>query len=268
VGTPLEITGHDGTIAWSVDYHAYGNVARERVQEITSPLRFQGQYYDEETGLHYNRHRYYSPETGRYITVDPIGLAGGLNNYLYVVNPTGWVDPLGLAQCPGSCPSAARRTYLNEKFDRVGDLNNDINIRSRKETAFNFYKSQGFDEVDIPSHLNGIDFTQPVDVVTLNRSKKLFQYQTRGAPQGNYYTLSEDILPTHLGISPNGFNRELQISESKIRNKHVTKGKANVLKSKAASVVDFWSVQGEKYVTEGGGPQLFSADKNSFKLQD
>jgi RHS repeat-associated protein len=100
VGTPLEITGHDGAIAWAVDYHAYGNVARERVQEITSPLRFQGQYYDAETGLHYNRHRYYSPETGPYITVDPIGLAGGLNNYQYAKNPTGWVDPLGLSQKP------------------------------------------------------------------------------------------------------------------------------------------------------------------------
>jgi RHS repeat-associated protein len=104
VGTPLEMTDHDGAIAWAVDYRAYGNVARERVQDITSPLRFQGQYYDEETGLHYNRHRYYSPETGRYITVDPIGLAGGLNNYQYAKNPTGWVDPLGLSQKVGACP--------------------------------------------------------------------------------------------------------------------------------------------------------------------
>ena len=67
----------------------------------TTPLRFQGQYYDEETGLHYNRHRYYNPQTGRYLTPDPIGLAGGVNGYLYGVNPTGWVDPLGLSSCPG-----------------------------------------------------------------------------------------------------------------------------------------------------------------------
>ena len=69
-----------------MDYQAYGNVARERVRVVNSPLRFQGQYFDEETGLHYNRHRYYSPEIGRFITVDPIGLAGGLNNYQYVKN--------------------------------------------------------------------------------------------------------------------------------------------------------------------------------------
>nr|WP_323744553.1 RHS repeat-associated core domain-containing protein [Pseudomonas sp. UFMG81] len=71
------------------------------VDHVDNPLRFQGQYYDEETGLHYNRHRYYNPQTGRYLTPDPIGLAGGVNGYLYGVNPTGWVDPLGLEAC---CP--------------------------------------------------------------------------------------------------------------------------------------------------------------------
>jgi hypothetical protein len=175
------------------------------------------------------------------------------------------VDPLGLSQCKGSCAGAMRRAHLNEKFGRTGDLNQDINIRSRQETAFNFYKSQGFDEVDIPSHLNGIDFTQPVNVITLNKGKSLFQYQTRGAPQGNYYTLSENTLPTHLGISPNGFNRELQMVEPKMRNKYITTRKVAVLKSKAEKIVDFWSVKGESYVTEGGGRQLFSANKNAFK---
>ncbi len=52
-------------------------------------------------GLHYNRHRYYNPDNGRYLTPDPVKLAGGLNGYLYVPNPTGWVDPLGLNSCPG-----------------------------------------------------------------------------------------------------------------------------------------------------------------------
>ncbi|WP_337049669.1 RHS repeat-associated core domain-containing protein [Serratia fonticola] len=63
----------------------------------TQPLRFQGQYFDAESGLHYNRYRYYSPETARFITPDPIGLAGGLNQTQYGPNPTGWVDLLGLA---------------------------------------------------------------------------------------------------------------------------------------------------------------------------
>jgi RHS repeat-associated protein len=60
-------------------------------------VRFPGQYFDSETGCHYNYFRYYCPDIGRYLTADPIGLVGGLNLYSYVGNnPTYWVDPLGL----------------------------------------------------------------------------------------------------------------------------------------------------------------------------
>ena len=86
-----------GVPRWSAKYRAYGNLAALDVSEIDNPLRFQGQYFDAETGLHYNRHRYYNPGTGRFLTPDPIKLAGGLNSYQYVPNPTGWVDPLGLS---------------------------------------------------------------------------------------------------------------------------------------------------------------------------
>jgi RHS repeat-associated protein len=67
---------------------------------VTCNLRFAGQYADAESGLHYNRFRYYGGETGQYLTPDPIGLLGGLNPYGYVHNPLSWVDPLGLASCP------------------------------------------------------------------------------------------------------------------------------------------------------------------------
>ena len=107
LGTPQELTDHRGQIVWSAHYRAYGNVHKLDKAEITNPLRFQGQYYDEESGLHYNRHRYYNPNTGRYLTPDPIKLAGGLNSYQYVPNPTGWVDPLGLSSIKGRCPGQA-----------------------------------------------------------------------------------------------------------------------------------------------------------------
>jgi RHS repeat-associated protein len=97
LGTPQELTDYSGEIMWSAKYRAYGNLAALDVAEIDNPLRFQGQYFDAETGLHYNRHRYYNPRTGRFLTQDPIKLAGGLNNYQYVPNPTGWVDPIGLS---------------------------------------------------------------------------------------------------------------------------------------------------------------------------
>lgn len=67
-------------------------------QGIANPVRFQGQYHDHETGLHYNRHRYYDPTIGRFICQDPIGYAGGIHLYEYAPNPTGWIDPFGLAK--------------------------------------------------------------------------------------------------------------------------------------------------------------------------
>jgi len=73
-------------------------VALKECEEIENNIRFQGQYFDEETGLHYNRHRYYNPDTGQFISQDPIGLRGGVNNYQYAPNPLGWIDPLGLCK--------------------------------------------------------------------------------------------------------------------------------------------------------------------------
>ncbi|MGY2220383.1 RHS repeat-associated core domain-containing protein, partial [Pseudomonas sp. SDO558_S425] len=101
LGTPQELTAPDGEIVWSAHYRAYGQIAKLDANTVTNPLRFQGQYFDPESGLHYNRHRYYNPDVGRYLTPDPAKLAGGLNGYQYVPNPTGWVDPLGLNTCPG-----------------------------------------------------------------------------------------------------------------------------------------------------------------------
>ncbi|MBP1126325.1 MULTISPECIES: RHS repeat-associated core domain-containing protein [Pseudomonas] len=103
LGTPQELTAADGEIVWSAHYRAYGQISRLDVGKIDNPLRFQGQYFDEESGLHYNRHRYYNPDVGRYLTPDPVKLAGGINAYQYVPNPTGWVDPLGLACTRGNC---------------------------------------------------------------------------------------------------------------------------------------------------------------------
>ncbi|WP_431701024.1 RHS repeat-associated core domain-containing protein [Pseudomonas sp. BR20] len=101
LGTPQELTSPDGDIVWSAHYRAYGQISRLDKGTIDNPLRFQGQYFDQESGLHYNRHRYYNPDVGRYLTPDPVKLAGGINTYQYVPNPTGWVDPLGLNTCPG-----------------------------------------------------------------------------------------------------------------------------------------------------------------------
>jgi len=102
LGTPQELTDHEGKVAWSAQYKAWGE-AKEAISEAArkagtrNPIRFQGQYLDDETGLHYNRYRYYDPHSGRLISRDPAGLLGGFNLYSYAPNPIRWVDPLGLA---------------------------------------------------------------------------------------------------------------------------------------------------------------------------
>jgi len=101
LGTPQEMYDQDGEIVWAADFSAYGLTARSLAREVDNPIRFPGQYHDAESGLHYNRHRYYDPNVGRYITKDPIGLWGWLNEYAYVNgNPIQAVDPLGLRTGP------------------------------------------------------------------------------------------------------------------------------------------------------------------------
>src|SRR5262249_49698508 len=97
LGTPREMTDARGRVVWSGRYRACGALAAADVDEVDNPLRFQGQYHDAETGLHYNFQRYYDPRSGRFIHQDPIGLAGGVNPYRYAPNPVHWVDPWGLA---------------------------------------------------------------------------------------------------------------------------------------------------------------------------
>ncbi|ENV32716.1 RHS repeat-associated core domain-containing protein [Acinetobacter gerneri] len=114
LGTPQEMTDQTGAIVWSAEYKAWGECKAKTLVKrdiwdseiITNNIRFQGQYYDQETGLHYNRYRYYSPYVGRFISKDPIGLLGGYNDYQYAPNPTGWIDSLGLNKnCPLKCPA-------------------------------------------------------------------------------------------------------------------------------------------------------------------
>ncbi|MBB5906806.1 RHS repeat-associated core domain-containing protein [Actinoalloteichus hymeniacidonis] len=95
IGTPLELVAPDGTVTWHGHSTLWGeNLTGDPVGAI--PLRFPGQYHDAETGLHYNRNRYYDPATGRYLTPDPLGLSPQLNHHEYVPNPITWSDPLGL----------------------------------------------------------------------------------------------------------------------------------------------------------------------------
>ncbi|MQI07264.1 type VI secretion system tip protein VgrG [Escherichia coli] len=97
-GLPLALISEDGNTVWSAEYDEWGNqLNEENPYYLYQPYRLPGQQYDEESGLDYNRHRYYDPLQGRYITQDPIGLAGGWSLYAYPLNPVQHVDPLGLS---------------------------------------------------------------------------------------------------------------------------------------------------------------------------
>ncbi len=146
LGTPQELTDAQGNIVWAGSYKAWGKVRKVQrfesrivgntVQHIAvddepvaQNIRFQGQYEDEETGLHYNRFRYYDPDAARYISQDPIGLMGGRNLYTYVHNPITWIDPLGLA--PRRPIDCAKSKELYDKYK--AEIENGISIHDYKD---------------------------------------------------------------------------------------------------------------------------------------
>ncbi|WP_172332905.1 RHS repeat domain-containing protein, partial [Snodgrassella alvi] len=99
-GCPEELTDANGKILWECSFQLWGKRIHEIEHEpIEQNLRYQGQYLDRETGLHYNTFRYYDPDIGRFTQPDPIGLLGGLNLYQYAPNGLTWVDPWGLMKC-------------------------------------------------------------------------------------------------------------------------------------------------------------------------
>nr|WP_289623609.1 RHS repeat-associated core domain-containing protein [Paracidovorax valerianellae] len=134
IGTPQELTDEEGRIAWAADYKVWGEArvretalrtgtddgsvqrrtghgpmgwgeaasAHRPPAHVDQPFRFQGQQFDEETGLHYNRFRYYDPVVGRFVSQDPIGLRGGTNLFTYAPNPIDWSDPWGLTGAKGT----------------------------------------------------------------------------------------------------------------------------------------------------------------------
>ncbi|AHN29386.1 Rhs-family protein [Snodgrassella alvi wkB2] len=113
-GLPEELTDEAGEIVWECSYQLWGKPIQEIAHtEIQQNLRYQGQYLDRETGLHYNTFRYYDPDTGRFTKPDPIGLNGGFNLYQYAPNGLTWIDPFGL-----SCGSASGKYQPNNVLGR------------------------------------------------------------------------------------------------------------------------------------------------------
>ncbi|TMR96381.1 DUF6531 domain-containing protein [Nonomuraea basaltis] len=119
VGTPAELVTTDGELAWRARQSLWGASPGPLSSGADCPLRFPGQYADAESGLHYNYLRHYDPQTARYASLDPIGLAGDWDPGAYVVNPSSWCDPLGLSPYR---PAGASRPYINPRGNWTNDL--------------------------------------------------------------------------------------------------------------------------------------------------
>lgn len=99
IGAPILLLDEHGAKVWSAEYDIYGQLRQVEGDVELCPIRWPGQWHDGETGLYYNRYRYYDPETGVYLRRDPVGVRGGYLPYGYVADPLSYVDPLGLATC-------------------------------------------------------------------------------------------------------------------------------------------------------------------------
>ena len=133
VGIPREMTDIHGNLLWYGEYTAWGRLKKdERVyKNAHQPFRLQNQYFDEETGLHYNLMRYYEPEAGRFVNQDPIGLLGGDNFYQFGPNITVWIDPLGLEKCESYCDKLLKK--FNVIFGKHKEMAN-IASGTRKDS--------------------------------------------------------------------------------------------------------------------------------------
>jgi RHS repeat-associated protein len=149
VGFPQLIVDDDGTVVWDAQVDLYGH---PQVHNANKPIpdRWPGQYADDETGLYYNRFRYYDPDTGLYICPDPMGLAGGIYPYAYPFDPLAWMDWLALVFGLYTFVEAAG-TYIGSSVDTVRRLGEHVRagrIAAREaatETAVDVFGATGRD---------------------------------------------------------------------------------------------------------------------------
>ncbi|AIS01006.1 putative T7SS-secreted protein [Streptomyces glaucescens] len=133
IGAPTELVDETGEIVWRTRTTLWGTTAWARSSTAYTPLRFPGQYYDPETGLHYNLFRHYDPETGRYTAPDPLGIDPAPNPVTYVDNPYSAGDPLGLSPYPRrlTYEEASQRANqaLSDKLDEMHETMSRSKIR-------------------------------------------------------------------------------------------------------------------------------------------
>jgi len=236
-------------------------------------LRWPGHYFDPETGLHYNRYRYYDPRLGRYLQCDPLGHEGSpVNLYAYCPNPLVQVDVLGLDH--DGKTSSAKESGDNDGQEGTqkgakapdppsphvlaaekGDT--DAHRAAREQVAKEFFDNNGMAK-DYSSARNGIDMSKPVRVVDFPPPNQVDQYvrnptpaypnrtlgnwvDPKGGQSGDALGLNTDPAfrtPTTVNVPPKADGTSRQ-----------------ALESTAAPIVDDWTDKSNPVKTDGGGTQ-------------
>ena len=163
LNTPRFVTNNSAQAVWENQADAYGYEEPKLDAEstvnntFTQPIRFQGQYLDEESGLHYNRYRYYSPKQQRLINQDPIGLVGGIKHYQYAPNQVNWVDPFGLL-----CKEGQRR--VAKAISKDGNISDELSAKLIALSTTSIYTAD--------SMVNAIESGNAADLIKKNELDK------------------------------------------------------------------------------------------------
>ncbi|MGW8884695.1 putative T7SS-secreted protein [Streptomyces sp. NPDC055749] len=176
IGTPSELVDESGTLAWHTRSTLWGTTTWAGASTAYTPLRFPGQYFDPETGLHYNYFRYYDPETARYVTQDPLGLESDPNPMMYVRDPLQGADPLGLYDCT--------------KVTRVIDQSIERAMDGRRRTASGYHGHLSAErELEILSQPDGIYISNGgAERLIFHQGTDIVVMESKGGKAGNVIT--------------------------------------------------------------------------------
>lgn len=212
----LALVKPHGSIVWRAGYDEWSNVLwEENPESLVQLIRLPGQQYDEETGLYYNRHRYYDALLGRYITQDPTGLRGGWNLYQYPLNPIEKIDPLGLSPWDdaksGACHEGICRLFSvfvgPDKFDSTDDAAfaalkkiNGHSICQGVEHAGLVCKDKNNEYFYTPPKKGSLDISYPFDSPCPNGTETVAMYHTHGSDSNGVY-IDEEFSPADKTLS-------------------------------------------------------------------
>ena len=180
------MTDRDSRLLWFGDYDGWGRLDSEtNITGAHQPFRLQNQYFDAETGLHYNFYRYYDPNSGRFINQDPIGLLGGANLYQFADNVTNWTDPSGLT-CLTPKQQLSRAVKQIKKL-RAEELKKP---RKQRSTVVN---------VIVTTDGNVIKGTQPISLEDVDSSVKNLYDSVPESNRGNGHGRCAEVCSLDKG---------------------------------------------------------------------